>query len=80
MQSHLNHNRTRLMFHSSSGLSHCRSRRPAEKRKAPNAYKKLPLSFIPNENQTDGAVRYCAQGAGYIPSNLVVTAEQMTVA
>jgi hypothetical protein len=55
MQSHLKHSRTRLMFHSSSGLSHCRFRRPAEKRKALNAYKKLPLSFIPNESQTDEA-------------------------
>src|SRR5215208_829289 len=66
MQSHLKHSRTRLMFHLSSGLSHCRFRRPAEKRKALNAYKKLPLSFIPNESQTDEAVRYYAQGAGYI--------------
>jgi hypothetical protein len=81
MQSHLIHSRTRLMFHSSSGLSHCRFRRPAEKRKALNAYKKLPLSFIPNESQTDEAVRrYYAQGAGYIPSDLVVTAELMTAA
>jgi hypothetical protein len=62
------------MFHSSSGLSHCKFRRPAEKRKAPNAYKKLPLSFIPNESQTIGAARYYAQGVGYIPSDLVVTA------
>src|SRR5215212_9503441 len=80
MQSHLKHSRTRLMFHSSSGLSHCRFRRPAEKRKALNAYKKLPLSFIPNESQTDEAVRYYAQGAGYIPSDLVVMAELMTAA
>jgi hypothetical protein len=80
MQSHLKHSRTRLKFHSSSGLSHCRFRRPAEKRKALNAYKKLPLSFIPNESQTDEAVRYYAQGAGYIPSDLVVTAELMTAA
>src|SRR5918994_282117 len=76
MQSHLKHSRTRLMFHLSSGLSHCRFRRPAEKRKALNAYKKLPLSFIPNESQTDEAVRYYAQGAGYIPSDLVVTGER----
>ena len=49
-------------------------------RKALNAYKKLPLSFIPNESQTDEAVRYYAQGAGYIPSDLVVMAELMTAA
>jgi hypothetical protein len=30
-----------------------------------DAYKKLPLSFVPNEGQTDKAVRYYAQGAGY---------------
>ena len=30
-----------------------------------NAYQKLPLSFVPNEGQTDEAVRYYAQGAGY---------------
>jgi hypothetical protein len=30
-----------------------------------DAYEKLPLSFIPNEGQTDKAVRYYAQGAGY---------------
>jgi hypothetical protein len=30
-----------------------------------DAYGKLPLSFIPNEDQTDKAVRYYAQGAGY---------------
>jgi hypothetical protein len=29
------------------------------------AYGKLPLSSIPNEGQTDKAVRYYAQGAGY---------------
>jgi hypothetical protein len=29
------------------------------------AYGKLPLSFVPNEGQTDEAVRYTAQGAGY---------------
>jgi hypothetical protein len=80
MQPHTKHSHTKLMFRSSSGLSHCRFRRPAEKRKAHNAYKKLPLSFIPNESQTDEAVRYYAQGAGYIPSDLVVTAELMTAA
>jgi len=30
-----------------------------------DAYKQLPLSFIPNEGQTEEAVRYYAQGAGY---------------
>ena len=30
-----------------------------------DAYSKLPLFFIPNEGQTDEAVRYYAQGAGY---------------
>ena len=30
-----------------------------------DAYGKLPLSFVPNEGQTDEAVRYYAQGAGY---------------
>ena len=49
-------------------------------RKALNAYKKLPHSFIPNESQTDEAVHYYAQGAGYIPSDLVVTAGLMTAA
>jgi Beta-propeller repeat len=34
-------------------------------RKALDAYGKLPLSFIPNEGQTEEAVRYYAQGAGY---------------
>jgi hypothetical protein len=29
------------------------------------AYEKLPLSFIPNKGQTDEAVRYYAEGAGY---------------
>src|SRR5215217_907084 len=32
---------------------------------AQDAYEKLPLSFVPNEGQTDQAVRYYAQGAGY---------------
>src|SRR5215208_6360388 len=35
------------------------------KEEALDAYKKLPLSFIPNQGQTDEAVRYYAQGAGY---------------
>jgi hypothetical protein len=30
-----------------------------------HAYGKLPLSFIPNEGQTEEAVQYYAQGAGY---------------
>ena len=30
-----------------------------------DAYGKLPLSFVPNQGQTDRAVRYYAQGAGY---------------
>ena len=30
-----------------------------------DAYGKLALSFVPNEGQTEEAVRYCAQGAGY---------------
>ena len=35
------------------------------KKEALDAYAKLPLSFVPNEGQTDKAVRYYAQGAGY---------------
>jgi hypothetical protein len=35
------------------------------KQEALDAYGKLPLSFIPNVGQTDEAVRYYAQGAGY---------------
>jgi hypothetical protein len=35
-------------------------------REAREAYKKLPLSFVPNQGQSaDEAVRYYAQGAGY---------------
>ena len=30
-----------------------------------DAYEKLPLSFVSNQGQTDKAVRYYAQGAGY---------------
>jgi hypothetical protein len=30
-----------------------------------DAYGKLPLAFVPNEGQTEEAVRYYAQGAGY---------------
>ena len=32
------------------------------KKEALDAYEKLPLSFVPNEGQTDKAVRYYAQG------------------
>jgi hypothetical protein len=35
------------------------------RRRVSDAYAKLPLSFIPNAGQTDGSVRYYAQGAGY---------------
>jgi hypothetical protein len=35
------------------------------KRRAADAYAKLPLAFIPNAGQTDHSVRYYAQGAGY---------------
>lgn len=35
------------------------------KRRVTDAYAKLPLAFIPNAGQTDGSVRYYAQGAGY---------------
>jgi hypothetical protein len=34
-------------------------------REALEAYEKLPLSFVANEGQTEEAVRYYAQGAGY---------------
>jgi hypothetical protein len=34
-------------------------------KEALDAYGKLPLSFVPNEGQTDKVVRYYAQGAGY---------------
>src|SRR5215208_2746709 len=34
-------------------------------KEALDAYEKLPLSFISNKGQTDEAVRYYAQGAGY---------------
>jgi len=34
-------------------------------REALDAYGKLPLAFVPNEGQTEEAVRYYAQGAGY---------------
>src|SRR5829696_5430423 len=34
-------------------------------KEALDAYGKLPLSFIPNQGQSDEAVRYYSQGAGY---------------
>jgi hypothetical protein len=34
-------------------------------KEALDAYGKLPLAFVPNEGQTEEAVRYYAQGAGY---------------
>src|SRR5829696_7399649 len=54
--------------HSSAGSTQDQSRAAApqmSEKEALNAYKKLPLSFIPNEGQTEEAVRYYAQGAGY---------------
>jgi hypothetical protein len=58
--------------HSSVGNTHDQSMalsQPAapqmSEQEALKAYEKLPLSFIPNEGQTDKAVRYYAQGAGY---------------
>jgi hypothetical protein len=68
---------------SAASTQHDQSRAAApqmSEQEALDAYGKLPLSFIPNEGQTDEAVRYYAQGAGYIPSDLVVTAELMTAA
>jgi hypothetical protein len=38
---------------------------PMSGKEALDAYGKLPLSFIPNEGQTNETVRYYAQGAGY---------------
>src|SRR4051794_15125152 len=35
------------------------------KQRARDAYERLPLSFAPNTGQSDGRVRYLAQGAGY---------------
>jgi hypothetical protein len=51
----------------SAGTTHDQSRAAPQmsEREALDAYKKLPLSFIPNEGQTDKEVRYYAQGAGY---------------
>src|SRR5215218_3448321 len=54
--------------HSSAGSTQDQSRTAApqmSEKEALDAYKKLPLSFVPNEGQTDKAVRYYAQGAGY---------------
>jgi len=34
-------------------------------KEALDAYGKLPLNFIPNQGQSDEAVRYYSQGAGY---------------
>jgi hypothetical protein len=61
--------------HSSAGSTHDQAgagapvSQPAapqmSEKAALDAYEKLPLSFIPNEGQTDKAVRYYAQGAGY---------------
>src|ERR671911_1997962 len=54
--------------HSSAGSTHDQSRAAApqmSEKEALDAYGKLPLSFVPNEGQTDKAVRYYAQGAGY---------------
>src|SRR5215211_1997199 len=53
--------------HSSAGTTHDQSRAAPQmsEQEALDAYGKLPLSFIPNKGQTDKAVRYYAQGAGY---------------
>jgi hypothetical protein len=55
--------------HDQSGAAGAPVNQPAapqmSKKEALDAYKKLPLSFIPNEGQTNEAVRYYAQGAGY---------------
>ena len=53
---------------SAASTQHDQSRAAApqmSEKEALDAYGKLPLSFIPNEGQTDEAVRYYAQGAGY---------------
>jgi Beta-propeller repeat len=50
---------------SSSGVSESGTAPQMSEREALEAYGKLPFSFIPNEGQTDEAVRYYAQGAGY---------------
>src|ERR671910_2738477 len=54
--------------HSSAGSTQDQSRAAApqmSEEEALDAYEKVPLSFVPNEGQTDKAVRYYAQGAGY---------------
>jgi Beta-propeller repeat len=54
--------------HSSAGSTQDQSRAAApqmSEKEALNAYEKVPLSFVPNEGQTEEAVRYYAQGAGY---------------
>src|SRR5215208_1195432 len=53
--------------HSSAGSTQDQSRAAPQmsEKEALDAYGKLPLSFVPNEGQTDEAVRYYAQGAGY---------------
>jgi hypothetical protein len=55
--------------HSSAGSTHDQSRAAApsqmSEKEALDAYGKLPLSFVANEGQTEKAVRYYAQGAGY---------------
>jgi hypothetical protein len=54
--------------HSLAGSTADQSRAAApqmSEKEALDAYGKLPLSFVPNEGQTDEAVRYYAQGAGY---------------
>jgi hypothetical protein len=53
--------------HSSAGTTHDQSRAAPQmsEQEALDAYGKLPLSFIPNKGQTDKAVSYYAQGAGY---------------
>ena len=54
--------------HSSAGSTQDQSRAAApqmSEKEALDAYEKVPLAFVPNEGQTDEAVRYYAQGAGY---------------
>src|SRR5688572_8591039 len=48
---------------SSSGVSESGAAPQMSEQEALDAYGKLPLSFIPNEGQSDKAVRYYAQGA-----------------
>jgi hypothetical protein len=52
---------------SSAASTHDQARAATQmsEKEALDAYGKLPLSFIPNEGQTDGSVRYYAQGAVY---------------